>query len=89
MIFIRNINVMGMTLEQWTYKGCVANFGVGANWATLYDISSKYEGKGYATTLLSQAQKYFESIGFKFGGSVALNDRMRDIYKRLGINEYD
>jgi len=29
MIFIRNINVMGMALEQWNYNGCVANFGVG------------------------------------------------------------
>lgn len=88
MIFIRRKNVMGMMLEEWLYNGVTANFGVGDKWATLYDINSEIEGKGYATLVLSEAKKYFESIGFKFSGSIALNDRMRDIYKRLDIEEF-
>ena len=37
---------MGMELERWTNKSCVADFGVGNNWATLYSIESKEQGKG-------------------------------------------
>ena len=66
-----------------------ANFGVGEDWATLYDIESKNEGRGEATNLLIKAKKYYEKLGKKFGGSVALNDRMKNIYKRLKITEYD
>ena len=80
---------MGIKLEQWTNGGCVANFGVGEDWATLYDIESKNEGRGEATNLLIKAKKYYEKLGKKFGGSVALNDRMKNIYKRLKITEYD
>lgn len=84
----RKVNIMGMELEQWIYGGCVANFGVGNEWATLYDILSKNQGKGEATHLLKEAKKYYEGLGKVFGGSIALNSRMRDIYKRLEIKEY-
>ncbi len=79
---------MGMELDQWVNKSCMANFGVGDDWATLYNIESKEQGKGHATELLIEAKKYYEGLGKKFGGSIALNDRMRKIYQELGIKEY-
>lgn len=81
-------NIMGMELEEWVNKSCVAHFGVGDGWATLYEINSKEESKGHATELLLEAKKYYEGQGKKFGGSVALNERMRKIYQRLKIEEY-
>lgn len=82
------ITVLGMVLQQWVNESCTANFGVGDDWATLYDIKSKEEGKGHATELLIEAKKFYEAEGKRFSGSVALNDRMRNIYKRLNIYEY-
>lgn len=90
-IEIKEVNMMGMPLVSWKYKSCAANFGVDIkeNFATLYDIISLEQGKGHATHLLTVAKKYYEDKGYKFGGSVALNDRMKSIYKRLNIEEYD
>ena len=82
-------NIMGMETEQWTNGGCIANFSVGDDWATLYNIKSENEGKGEATALLIEARHYYEeSQGKKFGGSVALSPRMKSIYQRLNIKEY-
>ena len=85
---IEKVIVLGMTLHRWTNGGCVADFGVADSWATLYSIKSANEGKGEATALLKEAKKYYEDLGKKFGGSVALNEKMRRIYQRLGITEY-
>lgn len=82
------VTIMGMPLERWTHESCVADFGVGDTWVTLYDIRSKEEGKGHATALLIEAKKHYESLGKDFGGSVALNERMTSIYQRLGIKEH-
>jgi hypothetical protein len=84
-----NINILGMPLEQWKHKSCTANFGIGSDWATLYDIKSEDQGKGHATELLIEAKKYYGSLGKKLGGTVAMNDRMKYIYKKLDILEYD
>ncbi len=81
--------VMGMKMVVWENKSCKAHFGVGDDWATLYNIQSKEEGKGHATELLKAAKKFYEEQGKRFGGSVALNDRMKKIYQELGITEYD
>lgn len=85
---IKNVNVLGMPLVQWIYKSCRAEFGVGEDWATLYSIQSAEQSKGHATKLLMAAKEYYESIGKVFGGDVALNERMRSIYRRLKITEY-
>ena len=87
---VEKVNVLGMELEQWTYESCTATFAApeGEDFATLYDIQSKDEGKGHATALLEAAKKHYEGLGKKFGGTIALNDRMRRIYQRLGIKEY-
>jgi hypothetical protein len=82
------MTVLGMELERWEHESCVADFGVGDDWATLYSISSKTPGKGHATQALIIARQHYEGRGKKFGGSVALSERMRKIYQRLGIEEY-
>jgi len=86
---IQTVNILGMPLEEWIYKSCIAHFGVGDDWATLYDIESKERGKGHATRLLTEAKKYYELQGKRFGGTVALNDGMKKLYIKLGIKEYD
>ena len=85
---MKKINFMGMELDEWKFGSCVAHFGIGNDWATLYDIQSLEEGKGYATKLLIKAKKYYEKQGKKVGGSVALNPRMKAIYQRTGYEEY-
>jgi hypothetical protein len=85
----RKITKLGMRLHEWQHKSCTAEFAVGKNWATLYYIESKKEGQGHATQLLAVAKQYYEEKGKKFGGSIALNERMRSIYKKLDITEYD
>lgn len=82
------VEVLGMELERWTHESCTAHFGVGDDWATLSDIRSGDPGKGHATVLLMGAKAYYEARGKRFGGSIALNDRMRGIYRRLEITEY-
>lgn len=84
----RPATVLGMDLDEWTHGSCEAHFGVGKDWATLYDIQSQKPGQGDATELLRQAKVYYEGLGKRVGGSVALNERMRAIYQRLGIPEH-
>ncbi len=83
------VDVMGIELERWTHESSVADFGVGEDWATLFSIFSADPGKGHATALLREAKTFYEAAGKRFGGTVALNQRMRRIYERLGITEYD
>lgn len=83
------LEVMGMQLERWRHESCTADFGVGGDWATLYSIKSEAEGKGHATVLLRTAKTFYLTTGKRVGGTVALNDRMRKIYKRLEITESD
>ena len=81
--------ILGMELDEWVNDSCIAHFGVGEDWATLYDIKSKEEGKGHATELLVEAKRYYEEQGKRFGGSVALSSCMKSIYQRLSIKEYE
>jgi hypothetical protein len=82
---IEHITQLGMPLERWTHKSCTAEFGVGDDWATLYFIQSTEPGRGHATTLLVSARMYYKNRGKRFSGTVPLNSRMADIYKRLEI----
>lgn len=79
---------LGMPLDEWQYESCVAHCATGKDWATLYDIESADEGKGHATQLLLAMKKYYERKGLRFGGSVALNERMRRLYQKRGVTEY-
>jgi hypothetical protein len=87
-ISLKEVNILGMPLDEWRYKSCVAHCATSEWWATLYDIESQEEGKGHATKLLLAMKRYYETKGLKFGGSVALNNRMRKIYQRCGVEEY-
>jgi len=84
----KKINVMGMTLDEWLHQSCTAHVAVGEDWATVYDIKSEQEGQGHATGLLLTMKSYYEKQGKRFGGSVALNERMARIYKKCGVKEY-
>jgi len=83
----RHISLMGMPLDEWTYRSCLAHFGTGADWATLYDIRSTQEGQGHATTLLQAAKAVYEAQGKVVWGSVALHERMQALYRKVGIPE--
>jgi len=82
------VTVLGMPMDEWQYESCLAHCATGEGWATIYDIQSEEEGKGHATTLLLAMKKYYEGKGLRFGGSVALNNRMRRLYQKCGIKEY-
>ena len=82
------VTILGMLLDEWKYKSCIARCATGQDWATLYDIKSKEEGKGHATKLLLAMKEYYEGKGLKFGGSVAVNMRMKRLYQKCGIDGY-
>lgn len=77
-----------MPLDEWQYESCVAHCATGKDWATLYDIESADEGKGHAMQLLLAIKEYYERKGLRLGGSVALNERMRRLYQKCGVTEY-
>jgi hypothetical protein len=84
----RKVEMLGMPLDEWVYESCSAHCAVGECWATLYDIQSQQEGKGHATKLLLAMKSYYEGKGLMFGGSIALNERMKHIYQKCGVKEY-
>ena len=84
----KTIYALGMPLEAWRHKSCIAEFGVGDGYAMLYHIRSFVEGQGHATELLTEAKRYYESLGKIVGSTVALTSRMKGILDRLGIPEY-
>ncbi len=88
---LEKVNVLGIELDEWQHESCLAHFATGTDLATLYDIETPEADRrqGLATALLTEARNYYELHGKNVGGTVALNDGMRRIYKRLGIKEYD
>ena len=85
---MKQVNSIGMLVDNWANKSCDAMIGVGDDWATIYMISSDEQGKGHATELLIEMKKYYEAQGKVFGSSVALNSRMRYLLQKLNIVEY-
>ena len=85
---VEEIEMMGMVVDKWDHKSCVATVGKGENWATIYSINSEEEGKGHATELLRFMKGHYTTQGRKFGSSVALNDRMKHLLVKLEIFEY-
>ena len=84
------VDGLGMPLDRWIYRNCIAHFGTGLAWATLYDIKTEpgFENQGMATHLLTIAKHYYERRGMEFGGTVALSPAMAHLYNKLGIKEY-
>lgn len=87
-ITIKVQNILGMTLDVITYESCEATVAVGDDWATVYSIQSKEQGKGHAQTLLTDAKDYYEKRNRKFGSSVTLSPAIKHIIDKLGIEEY-
>ena len=85
---MKQVNSLGMLLDNWKHKSCDAMIGTGSDWATIYIISSEEKGKGHATELLIEMKKHYEAQGKMFGSSVALNDTMRYLLQKLDIVEY-
>jgi len=88
--YIEPVKIRGLCgeLDQWKYKSCTAECGIGDDWATVYFIKSEEQGKGHATNLLLIMKGYYEKKGLRFGSSVALSDRMRRIFQNCGVKEY-
>lgn len=86
-LLYRDIDVIGMPLKQYKWKSCVTEVSEGESWATIYSIASSEQGKGHATELLTKLKEIYK--GKKFGGTVALNDTMSHLYKKLDIKEYN
>ncbi len=82
------INSLGMELEQWELNSCTAQMGIGKDFATIFFIESKEQGKGHATELLTNLKEHYESLGKDFGSSVALSKGMKHLLKKLNITEY-
>ena len=82
------VEILGMVLDEWKYESGIAHCAAGEGWATLYDIESKESNRGHAGILLQTMKLHYERLGLKFGGSVALNERMKRLYRKYGIEEY-
>ena len=82
-------NILGMSLECWENKGVEIEIAEFPDTATIYSVRSKIEGKGFATETLTWLQGHYEGQGKSLCSSVALNDRMARILKKLGIKEYN
>lgn len=78
--------VLWMELDEWTYKSCIAHFGEYWFCYTLYDIESKEQRQWHATQLLKDAIEYYEKGWFLVAWTVALNEAMRNLYKKVGIS---
>jgi len=85
----KKIQRMGMELDEWTNKSCVASVGVGEDWATIYSIDSEEQGKGHGTELLLEMKKYYETQGKRFGSSIALSGAMKHLLIKYKIHEYE
>lgn len=76
----------------YIYKDhCVACVGKGKDWLTLYQIETDfdYRKQGKATALLKEVKFQADAHGLKFGSTVALNDEMKRLLKKLEIEEYE
>ena len=82
-------NILGMPLDEWSHKSCKAHFSVFPDEVTLYDIVSKEPNKGHASELLNFAKGYYEGQDKKVMGTVALNEKMSRLYRKIGIKEYN
>lgn len=85
---MKQVDSVGMLLDNWTHKSCDAMVGVGEDWATIYVISSDEKGKGHASDLLIAMKDHYENQGKAFASSVALNSGMRRLLVKFNIKEY-
>jgi len=84
----RREDILGMILDVWEHKSCMAQVGTGDDWATIYLIKSEDEGKGHGAELIQIMKDYYESKGLEFCSSIALNPKMRHLLQKFNIKEY-
>lgn len=72
----------------WIYRneGCEALVAEGEGWATIYTVESFVPNKGFCQSLLNELKEIYK--GVQFGCTVALNDKMAYILRKLQIKEY-
>lgn len=81
--------ILNTTIDVCSYESAYADVVCGSDWATIYVIKSNIEGKGHATELCKRIKTHYEALGKTIGSSVALNERMRYILRKTGIEEYN
>lgn len=86
---MKQVDSMGMLVDEWTHKSCRAHVGTNDSWATIYMIASDEQGKGHGTELLIEMKKHYEAEGKEFASSVALSASMKHLLQKLAIKEYN
>lgn len=81
--------LLNTTIDVCSYESAYADVVCGPDWATIYIIHSRVEGKCHATELCKRIKAHYEALGKTVGCSIALNDRMRYILRKTGIKEYN
>lgn len=80
------------TMYKFKLGDCVADVAINSmdKWATVYYIETEQTKRntGLATKLMEELKSTFESMDYKFGGTVALNDAMKRVYEKSGVEEY-
>lgn len=86
-LILEQIDLMGMPLTSFRYKGVTGTLAEEDDWATIYSVESSNQGKGECQECLKLLKEKF--CNKRFGCTVALNERMRHILQKLQIHEYD
>lgn len=81
--------ILGIELDEWTYKSCFADIATGDDWATIYFMMSDEPSKGHASVILQEAKEFYEALGKRFGSTVALSAPMKHLLVKFNIHEYD
>lgn len=76
--------MMGMDLTVAEHKGVVISLGEGDDWVSIYSCISIEEGRGNTQEAIAIIKNDYK--GKELCGSVPLNDAMKHIYDKLGVN---
>lgn len=87
-LYIGKGNHLGMELTEVKWKSCIATFGEGPGWATIYSIESSDKEQGHSQELLIQMKAYYSLLDKEMASTVALNPTMEHILEKLSIKEY-
>lgn len=90
-IKVKEVNIMGMDLLEFSYKSCIARCGYNdeEKWGTIYTMNSSEPGKGHGTILIIAMKRFFEDKGYRFASSVALSPAMKHLLTKYNIKEYE
>ena len=80
-------NPLVWEMDLWIYESCTAEIACWDDWATIYSIESYEPNQWHCQQLLRDAIEYYKDKSFWW--SVALNKKMKHIYQKLNITEYE